>query len=169
MSDFLDNVESLKRVVATPGTFDTLFPDTTDQDLVGTLLDGIAQAQLDGLLASYTYDDTGTVTPDLSAPQSALVILYAGAILIRAQLLNLKTHIHYASGTAVFEQDMSTNVLRDLLKDLQARIANVVAIGSDSGAGAAFYMADQYVMSMISRYDRSSLLTDFVFDPAGFR
>jgi hypothetical protein len=121
MSDFLDNVESLKRVVATPGTFDTLFPDTTDQDLVGTLLDGIAQAQLDGLLASYTYDDTGTVTPDLSAPQSALVILYAGAI------------------------------------------------GSDSGAGAAFYMADQYVMSMISRYDRSSLLTDFVFDPAGFR
>jgi hypothetical protein len=47
MTDLADLVESLKREVAIPGTFATVFPTTTDDDPTGALADGVAETQLD--------------------------------------------------------------------------------------------------------------------------
>jgi len=160
MTDLADSVDSLKRIMARPGMFASLFPETTDTDLADTMVDGLANAQLDGLLTTYTYDDVaGEVGPDLTPAQIALVTMYAGAILLRAELFNRKLHRRYEASGAVFEEDQATNVLRDLLKGLEGRIKAIVEVTSDAGAGAAFYMADAYVIRAIGGYH---------YDPVGW-
>jgi len=166
MTDLSDSVASLKRVVARPGTFTSFFPETTDDDLTQTLMDGLASAQLDGMLGDYDMDDDGEVTPDLTRPQTALIVMYGGAILIRAELFNRKTHRRYEASGAVFEEDQATNILRDLLKNLEGRIKAIVQLAVDSGAGAAFHMADAYYIRQVAHYSSSSI-TDLVYDPVG--
>lgn len=160
MTDLADSVDSLKRVIARPGTFASLFPETTDTDLAAVLVDGLANAQLDGLLTTHTSDEDGLVAPDLTAAQVALIVMYAAAILIRAELFNRKTHRRYEASGATFEEDQATNILRDLLKGLEGRIKAIVELAADSGAGAAFYMADAYYIRQVA--DLSN------YDPAGW-
>lgn len=162
MTDLADSVDGLKRIMARPGTFASLFPETTDDDLADTMVDGLAHAQLDGLLNDYIYDDVaGEVGPDLTPAQIALVTMYAGATLLRAELLNRKTHRRYEASGAVFEEDQATNILRDLLKGLEGRINAIIAVASDVGAGAAFYMADAYFIRATTTYGLD-------YDPVGW-
>lgn len=123
MSSLADVVESLKREVAVPGTFSTVFPETTDEDLELALLDAFAQAQLDGFFTDHTATDAGTVTPDLSRAAASLIVVYAGVRLLTAEIINRKTHTRYEANGAVFEQDFAASVLVQALKDLSAKKA----------------------------------------------
>lgn len=123
MTSLADLVEPLKREVAVPGTFTTVFPATSDEDLEAALLDAFAQAQLDGFFSTSDATDSGVVTPDLSRAAAALVVVYAGVRLLTAELINRKAHTRYEASGAVFEQDFAASVLVQALKDLAAKKA----------------------------------------------
>lgn len=145
MSDLFDLVDPLKRAVAVPGTFAGQFADTTDDDLADTLLDAFAEAQLFGFFTTYSADDDGIVTPDLTRGQGALLVIFAMCRILSSEIRNRKTHTRYEAKGAVFENDQSATMLVQLLKDYQAQKADLLAVSRRaSGAGGAFYMADQY-------------------------
>lgn len=146
MSSLEDLVETLKRTVAVPGTFSDVYPDTSDDDLVGSLEDGFSEAQLDGYFIKPTVYNLadGAVTPDLSRPEGALVVIYTATRFVQTQLLNLKSAQRYEAKGLVFESQQSAQLLVALLKDLQARKQALIDAKATGGAGASFTMADQY-------------------------
>lgn len=154
MTDLADLVEPLKRYVAVPGTFDDVFPDTTDDDLVGSLLDGFAECQLDGYFTqpAYTADDDGTVSPELSRGQGALILLYTSVRLITAQLTNFQTLQRYRAGNVEYETQQSAQLLVTVLKDLQTRKTDISTKQRTLGAGMVFEMADQYLVRQVASY-----------------
>jgi hypothetical protein len=143
------DVPALQRAVAVPGTFGTLFPDTGDEDLLFTLLDGFAEAQLDGFLLTYTATDIGLVTENMTRAERALVVLYAGVRILQNEIRNRKTHTRYEASGSVFEQDQSAIMLVELLKEYQAQKVQVKAQLLRRGAAMAFSMADQYVIRAV--------------------
>lgn len=151
MTDLADSVPSLKNVLARPGTFGTLFPETTDDDLVLVLQDGLAEAHLEGLLLANTDDGNGLVTPDLTSGERALVLLFAGLRLIRSELMNRPLSRKYVAGPASTEETQATNVLRDIMRAMQAQKDQVVKAMSTTlgGGGEIFAMADAYVTRII--------------------
>lgn len=134
MSDLNDLVEPLKRELAVPGDFDTIFPNTDDGGLAASLADGFAEAQLDGFFPDYAIDlNTLLVTPDLTNAGQALVVIYSGMRIIRAQLRQLNTVERYAAGPAQYEIQKSSSVLKAELDYLTKRkddIINKAANGS---------------------------------------
>lgn len=153
MSDLNDWVESLKRSVATPGEFETFFPDTTDDDLVGSLLDAFGECQLDGFFlttgpggSTYAATDAGVVTPDVTRGQVSLIIIYAACRIIQTQLLNLKNRQHYEAKGAVFETEQASNVLTAILKQFSDRKLQIISRLRIYSASAAFAMADGYLI-----------------------
>lgn len=144
-TDLADYTESLRNVVARPGTFADLFPETTDDGLVLVLQDALAECHLEQTLLTCTSDANGLVRPTLTSGQAALVVLYAGVRLIRAELFNRVTSAKYVAGPVSAETTYATNILRDIMKALQAQKDRVTSAQAVSGANAAFYMADQYV------------------------
>lgn len=149
MSELADLVGSLKRAVAVPGNFATLFPLSDDTTLTLTLLDGFAEAQLDGFFTTYTSDDDGTVTETMTRAEGALVVLYAGVRILANEIRNRKSHIRYEGGGAVFEQDQAASVLVELLKEYQAQKVAVKEAIRRGKLANAFYMADQYVIRAV--------------------
>lgn len=144
-TDLADYTESLRNVIARPGTFADLFPETTDDGLVLVLQDALAECHLEQSLLHHEADANGLVRPTLSSGQAAMVVLYAGVRLIRAELFNRVTSAKYVAGPVSAETTYATNVLRDIMKALQAQKDRVTTVQAVSGANAAFYMADQYV------------------------
>lgn len=145
MSDLATLVPSLERAVAVPGTFDTVFPDTLDTDLVGVLMDAFAEAQFDGWLPGSTVNDVGTVTPDLTRAEGAMVVLYASIRMLMVEIRNRKTHTRYESSGSVFEQDQSASLLNQLLREMQARKVQLTQWARQGRSGDAFAMADLYL------------------------
>ncbi len=122
MTDLSSLVESFQREVAIPGTFETAYPDTSDDDLIATLADAFAQAQLDGFFPASVLDPlAGTVTPDLSVPASALIVIYAGMRWIRAELRTMNSNTRYKAGPVEYETSRPVQLLTQLLKDLTTR------------------------------------------------
>lgn len=156
MSDLTTLANSLRRAVATPGTFARTYPNTTDADLIGALADGVAEAQLDGFFMgnrSKTLNITdGTVIPDLTPPEGALVVIYAAANFVQAQLLNFKNRQHYAARGTEYEVEQSASILTALLKQFNERKAALLAKAQAAGAGAAFLMADGYFLAATGSY-----------------
>jgi hypothetical protein len=146
-AEMADLVESLRYLVARPGTFEQFYPETTDDALISCLCDGLAEAHLEGLLMAYDCDENGIVSPALSSGRAAVVVLFAGLRFIRSELLNRSEAVVYKAGSAVYEATQSTNILRDIMKALQAQKDRIVAKFADGGTGgsSAFYMADQYL------------------------
>lgn len=140
-----DFVDSLKAAVAIPGTFADEFPDTTDDDLAALLLDSFAETQLFGFFGTWTADDLGVVTPDLTRAEGALVVIYATVRMLRTELRNRKTHVRYEASGTVFEQDQGASTLVALLKTYEDEKKAITALGRTNGAATAFYMADQYI------------------------
>jgi hypothetical protein len=143
--DLSESLDSLRFAVARPGTFTTFYPETTEDMLLQVLLDGMAEAQLEGLLLDYDADESGIVSPELTSGQVAVVVLFAALRFVRAELLNRNTSVVYKAGKADYETVQATNILRDIMKALQTQKDRVVTLGAAAGAGAAFYMADQYL------------------------
>lgn len=145
MEDLGDAVDSVRFLVARPGTFEDTYPETTEDMLLQILIDSMAEAHLEGLLLTYESDADGILTPELSSGQSALIVLFAAIRFMRAELFNRNTQVVYKAGTAHYETTQATNILRDILKGLLAQKDRIVAHGTVAGAGAAFFMADQYL------------------------
>jgi hypothetical protein len=145
MEDLGDAVDSLRFLVARPGTFEDTYPETTEDMLLQILMDGLGEAHLEGLLMDYESDADGLLTPELSSGQAATVVLFAAVRFMRAELFNRTTMNSYKAGSASYETTQATNILRDILKALDAQKLRVIATGAAAGAGAAFYMADQFL------------------------
>lgn len=151
-----DHVDSMKRAVAVPGTFAELFPQTTDADLVAVMLDGLAEAQLDGFFADVTWlsgDDE--VTPTLSHAAIALVIIYASHRVLVNEIRNRRNHVRYESGTAVYEQDQTASMLNELLREMRARKGELREAARMGNLSDAFHMADLYAV----KFEHSAPLT----------
>jgi hypothetical protein len=155
-TDLSDWTDSLRRMVATPGTFATVFPNTSDDDLVGSLMDGMAEAQMDGFFINptlFSYDpDSGIVTPALTPPQISLIVLYAGSRIIRAELMARNTTFRAKAGPVEFETQQGSNVLTTILKDLEQRKIDILKLFRNFGAGMAFSMADAYFIKATGYY-----------------
>lgn len=147
-TDLSDLVEPLKRELAVPGEFVATFPNTADDDLVGTLQDGFAKAQLDGFFGTQTVDlSTGTVTPGLSSGGQALVLMYSAEGVIRAQIRNLKTRTNYESAGSQYEVERAASVLVESLKDLTDRKQRLLDLMLRlARAGQACYVTDAYLL-----------------------
>ena len=145
-TDLFDLVPALQRSVAVPGTFATFFPETTDDDLAQTLLDAFAEAQLDGFFPTYTADNDGLVTETLTRAEQALIIIYASVRILQSEIRNRKTHVRYEAGPTVFEEDQGSSTLVEMLKQYRERKKELRQQGLKGDAGAAFYMADAYLM-----------------------
>jgi hypothetical protein len=149
MEELTDAVDSLRHLVARPGTFSQFFPETTEDMLIAVLNDGLAEAHLEGLLLTHESDESGYVTPALSSGQAALVTLFAAVRFLRAELINRNTQVVYEAGSAHYETTQATNILRDILKSLSGQKDRLVE-GAGAGGGArAFYMADQYLARVL--------------------
>lgn len=148
-TDLNDMVEPLKRELAVPGEFATTFPNTQQADLVGTLQDGFAKAQLDGFFGTQTVDlATSIVSPGLSSGGMALVLLYSSEGVIRAQLRNLKTKTLYKSSSgAEYDAERAASVLVESLKDLNLRKQRLLDLMLRlQRAGQSVYVTDAYLV-----------------------
>lgn len=145
-----DLVPSLKRALATPGTFADLFPDTLDTDLTGTLADAVAECQLDGFLSTSTLDvSVSTVTPDLSTAQTSLVVLYAMSRVVTAKIANLKNRTRYKAGNAEAETEQSATVLLELMRGIRDHKKRLLEEAKAGDLATAFAMVDLYVARSI--------------------
>ena len=128
MTDLNDLLPSIKRAVAVPATFDTVFPNTTDPELVGQLEDGIAEAQLDGFLASVTLDiNAHTTSPDLTLAQQALVVIYAGYRIITNKIRETATLTRYKAGPAEAETERTASMFNEIMRQLADRKKELIA------------------------------------------
>lgn len=144
MSDLSDLVPALKRELAAPGEFVTTYPLADDADLSSRLADAFALAQLDGYFPDQALNiDDLAVAPDLSAAGGALIVLYAGMQVIRAQIRGLNSNFRAKAGPAEIEIAKPVNLLRDELKYLTARRDDLVIQARRSGR--AVYVLDGYL------------------------
>lgn len=146
MTDLADLIEPLKREIAVPGEFESVFPNTTDEDLLATLADALGEAQLDSYFQTTVLDDTEAaypVTPDLSAAGAALLVMYAGSRILRARLRQLNASTRYKAGNVEYETTQSANLLRDELATLTARRIELLTLARS--AGRVVYQLDAYL------------------------
>lgn len=146
-TELADLVEPLKREVAVPGTFSTVYPNTEDSDLVGSLEDGFGKAQIDGFFLTQQLDlTTHTIDPDLSTAGRSVVTLYAAASILVMQIMSLRQRSLYEAGPVKYEIENSANVLTEILKQLNARKQALLASAQRQAraAGGALLMQDMY-------------------------
>lgn len=128
-TDLYEHVEWLKREVAVPGTFTRLFPETTDDHLAASLVDGLYRAKLDGWLPSVEADpDTFETNVAISQTAVAVVIVYSAIKFIQNQITNMPTGQRYeAPGGIVSDTQRSASVLAERLRELNEERKQLVA------------------------------------------
>ena len=132
-------VPSLKRELAVPGTFDDVFPDTGDTDLVDSLADGFAEAQLQGFfpdmaLTAATRD--WNTSSDLSTSGGALVMLFTAARVLRAQIRAMNTGERYKAGPTEVEFQRGVTLLKDELAYVTGRLKDLINDARAAARGA---------------------------------
>lgn len=142
MTDLSTLVEPLKRELAVPGLYDDVFPDTTDQDLIGALSDGFAEAQLQGFFTDMTLTDTET-SADLSAAGGALIVLVTAMRIIRAEMRAMQLNSRYKAGPVEMETTRSAMLLRDEVSYMRERMKDLIDQARKSGRKV--YVLDAYV------------------------
>lgn len=168
-TDLSDWTNSLRRTVARPGEFTRFYPVTTDDDLVGSLLDGMGDAQLDGFLVKptmYVAEDDGLVTPELTRPQAALVVLYAGRLFLRAELTNRRNRTKYVARGNEADTEQSASIITELLKSAEARIKDVRDRQRLVNTASAFQMADLYLVKAV--YGMGYPSVGYPYEGSGF-
>jgi len=143
-TDLANYTNSVRRILARPGMFATVFPETTDDGLVGLLQDALAECHMEATLLGFEADDNAIVRPPMMSGHVALVVLYAGIRMVRAELLNRITSSKYVAGPVSAESAYATNVLRDIMKALETQKETVTTKLSTYSAGMVFSMEDQY-------------------------
>jgi hypothetical protein len=114
--DLSDSLDSLRYLVARPGTFTTFYPETTDDMLVSVLVDALAEAHLEGCCWTLPATRTASSPRPWPSGQVALVVLFAAVRFLRGELINRNTSVTYKAGSADYETTQATNILRDILK-----------------------------------------------------
>lgn len=147
MTALVDLVEPLKRELAVPGTFATVFPETSEDDLEASLADGFSEAQLRGFFP--TYEIGGEIgsfetSEDLTAAGQALVIIFTSMRILRARLRELSASERYKAGPTEFETTRSANLLRDELKYLNERLNDLIADGKRASRVTYASVFDNY-------------------------
>lgn len=123
-TNLTDLVQAFEREVAIPGTFAVTYPNTTPTDIVGTLGDAFGEVQLDGFLGDQVLDvPTGVITPGLVPATAALLVIYAGIRLVRAEIRATTTMTRAKAGPVEYETQRSASSLVQILKDLADRRA----------------------------------------------
>lgn len=155
-------IDSLKREVNPPGTDG--FVDAGDADWLGHLLDSFWEAKLYGFFTNYTADEDGFVAPisgtdELGRDSQELIVLFAGARIIRNELKNKNTLFRAKAGPVEFETQNSANLLIAILKDIRSKVdLALAAIGTINSTTVAYvdsllgreesiYYGDTYVPS----------------------
>ncbi|MGZ4745722.1 MAG: hypothetical protein ACXVYY_01430 [Oryzihumus sp.] len=156
MSDLALLVPSLKREVATPGTFATLFPDTLDSDLLGSLKDAFWTARLDGWFPDVSIDDLGLTTPDLNRDGQQLIVVYAASAIIRTQLRNIASRRTYKVGALEVQTEYASNVLSQQLNENNQRIKDLLN-WARYGGGTTVTTFDGYAFRALGFYDLDAL------------
>lgn len=166
MTDLRTLVDPLKRELAVPGTYDDVFPDTDDTALLGSLLDGFSEAQLQGFFQDITL--TGSVTSkDLSLAGGALVVMFSAMRIIRAQLRSMTMTSTYKAGPVEVSTQRSGTLLRDELAYLRTRIDELVATARRSGR--TVHVLDNYVSRVLrGSYQGSHLGAFFGYEYDGY-
>lgn len=161
MSELIEIVPALKRAVAVPGTFDSIFPETDDSELAALLGDAVAEAQLDGFLSGYELDvDFLEVTPDLTLPMVALLTIYAGHRVLVNEIRNRKNHVRYEAGPTVFEEDQTASMLNELLRQTNDRKKDLVEQARLGQLDGGVYVADMYVSKAVGMDHRLAWYSD---------
>lgn len=132
MAVFLfDLVENLKREVNPPGG--SLFPDATDEEYEGHLIDAFWELTLAGFISGFT-EEFGVITEDVATPVTnlprklqQLCVLTGGMRIIRIKLIDLDTLFRTVAGPAEFETRKSAAALEAVLIDLRRRLNGIVA------------------------------------------
>lgn len=151
--DLGDFIASLQAEVSPPGTND--FPTATDDEWLAQLQNAFWSARLDGLLARWTCDENGIITPlvvtepDIGRDMIQLVVLYGSFAVLRNALRGLRTMFSATAGPVKFEYQQSANLLVALMKDLITRRDIILARLSDLGS------ANSYVIDAIIARDES--------------
>ena len=147
MSALSDLVDPLKREIAVPGEFSTAFPNTSNSNLLGSLADGFAAAQLDGFFGKNTLTmSTYTVAPDLSMAGAHLVVVYASEQILKSKLRGIATSTTYKAGPVEYKVDQSANVISQELKMIQTRKENLLKQILRAGRAAnSVYVTDGYL------------------------
>lgn len=139
--DLTTYTQALQTEVSPPGGNN--FPTATIDDWINTLLNAFWEARLDGLLATFTMDANGIITPVLttSPPQPdigrdmiQLIVLYGSFAVIRNSLRSLRTMFSATAGPVKFEYQQSANVLAEIMKDLITRRDILLTRLSDLGS-----------------------------------
>ena len=115
-----------------PGEFATYFPNTEDTDLESSLADGFAEAQLQGFFSTLTLDELET-SEELSLAGQALVTLFTGMRIIRAQIRQLNTSSRYKAGPVEIETQKAATVLKEEMAYLRQRLDSLIQVGRTSG------------------------------------
>lgn len=147
-------VEPLKREIAVPGDFASTYPVTSDPDLIGSLADGFAEAQLWGFFGAITLTQQGSgdtidfqTDPDLSGAGGALILTFTATRIVRAQLRVLNSMEKYKAGPVEYEIQKAASVLKAELDYLTDRLNQLIEEGRKaSGASARLAVVmDNYV------------------------
>lgn len=149
-------VEPLKRELAVPGLFDEVFPSTDDTMLADSLADGFSEAQLQGYFTTLTLGPAPDyeTSEDISAAGGALVVLFTGMRIIRAQLRSLLVGERYKAGATEYEITRSANLLRDELKYLQMRLDSLIQAAQRSARGAvSVAVMDNYAARTLLQFN----------------
>jgi len=168
--DLTEYITALQTEISAPGNIATDFPAATADDWTNTLLNAFWEARLDGLLATYTMDDNGLIspilapgassssTPDIGRDMIQLIVLYASFAVIRNSLRGLRTMFSATAGPVKYEYQTSALMLVELMKDLIMRRNTIIARLSDLGTSKT------YVIDSIAARDDSliSLTTYWV-------
>ena len=188
--DLSDYVDPLVREVTPPG-----FPSfanlntVSDTQWVGYLSDAFWEVRLDGFPAfkAFSCDPYGIVLPqgdpqvqngdssytpttynpsaDLKRSEIALIILYAGIKILRNSLMNNTFKTVAKAGPVEFEQDYSSNVLVEMLKELtdaKKRLQYLKTFNQD------VYLIDAFSARSASASVYAGYLYDFFVGGDGF-
>lgn len=123
-------VDPLKRELAVPGTFASVFPSSTDADLTASLADGFAEAQLRGYFPTMTLAEAAgdyETSEDLSLAGTALVVIFTSMRILRAQIRAMNTLERYKAGPAEFEIQHAATLLKGELDYLQGRLNHLIS------------------------------------------
>lgn len=167
LSDSDGLIASVKRECSPPGT--DLFPDATDEEWQGQLQDSFWEAKVFGFFSGWTEADA-IITPNASGgvemdrASQELIVLFAGARVIRNELKNTNTLFSAKAGTVEFEVQNSAQLLVAILRDIRSKVdLAMAAIGTINSTTVA------YIDSLVGREDSVYYGDTFVWSGSGGR
>lgn len=119
-----DYVPSLLRAIRPPDSTD--YSAVTADTMLGYLVDGFWEARLDGFLGDWRSGEDGVVlpnnptAPDIGRDGIALVVIYASIKVLRNRILNTASSFRGKAGPVEFEQQISSSMLTEMLRQLAA-------------------------------------------------